>query len=472
MRNFKKSFKIIIRTVIFLVVLIVLNETFRFIVMPPSYARYILGELNRKEGSYDCIILGASHGRSAINPYKIDEALNCNAINMSIPSETVKDSYYLLKESFRKNNPKTIIFDIDYQYWYKLKQNEYWETFIYEQLDFSPIKLEYIAYNLLEKDFRVGLTRWAYYFFNGNINLKENVKLKTSKAYWNNELSVVNNKDAGGSYVGKGYFYRDDTNGGKGKIKKVRFDTNDLEQEAVHYFKKMVQFCKKKGIRLVCITSPITPATLNYGDYETVHNYFVKLCKEQGVEYYDFNYVKDSVLHFDNADFVDYDGHMKGRLAEQFSVVLAKVIKEAPNNSDILNQYFYKDFQEYYSSVKKVVTNDLIYAFDYAKEKNKYNFKFKSIVIGGPNTKSEVKVIVRNINNNKTIYEDSKYCDYERLKEYSFDVEEGSYEIVIYARTKGTSVEYEELCRKPFKIDANEVNVYKTKLAVGDIDYE
>ena len=107
MRNFKKSFKIIARSVLFLVVLIILNETCRFIIMPPSYARYILGELNNKKENYDCVVLGASHGRSAINPYKLDEALNCNAINMSIPSETVKDSYYLLKESCRKNNPKT-----------------------------------------------------------------------------------------------------------------------------------------------------------------------------------------------------------------------------------------------------------------------------------------------------------------------------------------------------------------------------
>ncbi len=472
MRNFKKSFKIITRSVIFLVLLITLNELFRFIVMPPSYARYILGELNNKNNNYDCIVLGASHGRSAINPYTLDKALNCNAINMSIPSETVKDSYYLLKESCRKNNPKMVVFDMDYQYWYKLRQNEYWETFIYEQLDFSSIKLEYIACNLLEKDFRVGLTRWAYYFINSNINLKENIKLKTSKAYWNNELSVVNNKDAGGSYVGKGYFYRDDTNGGKGKIKKVCFDTNNLEKDVVHYFKKIVQFCKKKGIRLVCVTSPITPATLNYGDYKTVHNYFDKLCKEQGVEYYDFNYVKDSILHFDNTDFVDYDGHMKGRLAEPFSVILAKVIKEAPGNPDILNQYFYKDFQEYYSSVKKIVTNDIKCSFDYVKGTNKYNFKFKNIVIGGPNTKAEVRVIVNNLDKNKTIYEDSTYCDYEPSKEYSFDVEEGGYEIVIYARTKGTSVEYEELCRKPFKINENQVYEYKTKLAVGDIDYE
>jgi len=472
MRSFnKKGLGIIIRSVLFIAVIICLNEIMRFIVMPPSYTRYILGELNDKNQNYDCVVLGASHGRSAINPYKLDEVLDCNSINLSIPNETVKDSYYLLKECYRKNQPETIIFDIDYQYWYKLVQSEYWTTFIYEQLDFSPIKLEYLSRELLKKDFRVGLSRWAYYLVNGKINLLENTKLKLSKAYRNNELSVVKDADAGGKYVGKGFYHRVRGNN-KGKFKKVSIDTNDLEQDAVNYFKRIVDFCKKKGARLVCITSPIMPASLNYGCYEEVHQYFTELCKQHQVEYYDFNYIKNSVFSFKNMDFVDYDGHMTGNCANRFSVVLANVVKKASGDAQFLKKNFYQDFKEYSSSFDEIVTNDINYILDVKQETGLYQLKFKNIVVGGCHTEAETKTIVKSCTENKNIYEEAQFSDYDAKKEYSFDVKEGVYEVVIYARRKGTAVEYEELCRRSIKVDANEVYVCKTKLAVGDYEWE
>ena len=91
----KKKFFAWMRVVLFMLCLIAVCSILKFAIMPPSYARVIIHTMNDKDENYDTIVLGASHGRSAINPYKLDEKLSCNSLNVCIPNETIKDSYYL-----------------------------------------------------------------------------------------------------------------------------------------------------------------------------------------------------------------------------------------------------------------------------------------------------------------------------------------------------------------------------------------
>ena len=96
-----------IRTVVFVIVIVVLINCIDFMMMPSGYIRYIIHVVdnpNTIEG-YDCLVLGASHGRTSINPqYLIDSGYAENPLNLCIPGESVVNSYYLLKEASRNND--------------------------------------------------------------------------------------------------------------------------------------------------------------------------------------------------------------------------------------------------------------------------------------------------------------------------------------------------------------------------------
>lgn len=143
------------RVVLFMLCLIAVCSILKFAIMPPSYARVIIHTMNDKDENYDTIVLGASHGRSAINPYKLDEKLSCNSLNVCIPNETIKDSYYLLQEAARTNDIKTVILDIDYQYWYGLKENNY-----FRHLYMISLVCRLLKQNILQIIFWMRISEW------------------------------------------------------------------------------------------------------------------------------------------------------------------------------------------------------------------------------------------------------------------------------------------------------------------------
>ena len=465
----KKKFFAWMRVVLFMLCLIAVCSILKFAIMPPSYARVIIHTMNDKDENYDTIVLGASHGRSAINPYKLDEKLSCNSLNVCIPNETIKDSYYLLQEAARTNDIKTVILDIDYQYWYGLKENNYFSTFIYDQLSLSSVKAKYFTDNLLDEDFRVALTRWAGYSYLIK-NAKSNLKTKLTKDYFDYSIECVDNRDGGGPYLGKGFFYRQklDEDSGFGEFKAISFDADGVDKETVEIFRKIVKYCKDKNIRLVCATSPITPSMLTCGDYGKVTEYFTSLCEEQDVEYYDFNLIKDDVLDFEDTDYVDYDGHMVGELADRYSRVLGDVIsrtqeyygKESSEVESVVSDSFYASYDEMSKNMNYVQLADM--KIEPIKLDNGgYAVNINAILDGGKNVTPECRVVIKSMDTKKILY-DSGYSD---NMQYHYEFDDEIYiAINVYVRNKGSSEKYEAKSKtKKILLNDETVNKYRTK---------
>lgn len=66
-----------------------------------GYARYIIHTVdNPDDGSdYDCIVVGASHGRASIDALFSGNECTVNPINMCIQGATVIDNYYMIERS-------------------------------------------------------------------------------------------------------------------------------------------------------------------------------------------------------------------------------------------------------------------------------------------------------------------------------------------------------------------------------------
>ena len=203
-----KKFKPILRCVIFLTGLIVIMGVIDFACVQTGYVNYILRNVCVKNNKtdYDTVIIGASHARASSDPDIIDKYSGTYSINMAIPGETVKDSYYILEETCRTNNIKTVILDIDYQYYFNPpKEGFYTEQFIQCQMDWSSyVKWQYIYDNMKRMEIRNVFTRRQACTFTPS-NMKENIEQKLSKEYKEADISSLNVD--GGTYAGRGYFY-------------------------------------------------------------------------------------------------------------------------------------------------------------------------------------------------------------------------------------------------------------------------
>lgn len=350
-----KKFLPYIRCMAFLIVLAGCIALSDFLFAPSGYIRYILHELNSKDQNYDCIILGASHARSAIDPAKIDEKLGTNAINIAIPGETIKDSYYLLKESCEKNDVKTVILDVDYQYWYAVQiESEFGTPFIFNKMSWlSKTKYEYLIDNMDTLDFRNTFTNRLSYSMT-KADVANNISMKMSDDYRQYSIKGAVVEGADGPYIGKGFFYRLTSGLEPGGFDYLKHwygrENGELEGWVIDYFSQIVNYCKSNNIELICVTSPITPTAVEKLGLSKVDKTLSELFAKYDVPYYNFNRLKMNVLPRDDVDYGDMEGHMGGELASEYSEILATLLNDRRDGSIDTSKYFYDSFSELYEN--------------------------------------------------------------------------------------------------------------------------
>ncbi len=349
-KMFKEAFKYM-RVVIFLAIIAMLVEACDYVLVQPGYARYIIHAADNSESGedYDCVVVGASHGRASIDPhYFLEMGYADNPINMCIQGATVIDNYYMIKEVCRNNDVKKIILELDYQYWDKnqKRDSDFGDLLVYNQLPFSGLKLEYIVNELMTKDFRTLYFR-KYAFAKNWKTIKKYVAMKNTDGYKNYQIEGVAGIDTEGPYQGLGFFYRTKVTDKKGKLNPSPWTYDDLNSKVQKYFEKIVEYCRDNDIELICVTTPIPPSSVVAGAANEADTYFKQICDENDVRYIDGNLIKYEYLSVSDDDFSDWEGHMNGELAEQFSEVLTEILEK-----DDCQEYFYSGYDECIEAIK------------------------------------------------------------------------------------------------------------------------
>lgn len=347
-----------IRVVGFIIGTVLLILLCDFAFAQTGYVRYVLSYFEKTSDNINTLVLGASHARSAIDPQKIDDVNGTNSFSLAIPGETVKDSYYVLEEACRSKNIKTVIFDIDYQYWMEPQGEGYFqEPFIYNQFEWkSPVKWQYMVQNMFNLDIRNALTKRNVYLCTPSA-VVTNVKQKLSQEYKDADIYSLDVSDANGPYIGKGFFSRITSGGLPGGDAYVDgwigrqndgFDTGVVEK-----FRKIKKYCDDNGIELICVTSPITPSVMKKLGMEKVDEKFNEFFEKNNITYYNFNKARFDVLNRTDKDYGDKEGHMGGELAEMYSQVLAEVLKGHFDNTLDKSKYFYDTFEQMYKDMEE-----------------------------------------------------------------------------------------------------------------------
>lgn len=320
MRSFRK---IRIPAAVVLLLLAV-NLGLNYILIPASYVNFMIHK--GVSQAHDTVFLGTSHGLNGISPKIVEEQSGEKAINLCMGGEYPRDAYYLLKMVCEKSVPKTVVYELDFGYWCTPEGQRGDFNRIYYEMPWSLVKAEYLLAKEWKLDFRAVLFPWFYY--RGQFrDVKKIVSLKQSREYRDHEEAVFQLDGYG--YM-DGFMRNRPIPGEKPEDNLVLWNEEERNEDSFRYFEKMADFCKKKGIRLVVLTTPVPGAALDkYGEnFQEADTFFTEYLEQMGIDYWNYNRPGTRIENFDDSldAFTDYEGRMSAGQAEAFSVQLVEDI--------------------------------------------------------------------------------------------------------------------------------------------------
>lgn len=336
--NFKYTFIFILKIILFCGVLLPmvlwLGKTFK-----ATSKENLINEFNRQrfedfykeENDADVVFLGSSHAYCTFDPEIFDRELGVNSYNMGMPLQLPVSTYYELKDILSRQKPKTVIMEV---YWgvldtgFQINQVNQ----LFQVMDNDEVKAEYRkeAFPLGEKiKDNVDMLKYQsdYYAFKSD---EYNKRFKSRFGV----TEPVSEKQTGEErYGGKGFVYctynmieseYNTTNQFVG-MDGNNFKTNSTQMK---YMQKICDLLKDEGIRLIFVTAPVAPVSMEYiKNYDKINAVVKDFADRNNIEYFDYNIINREENLVGNENFRD-DAHLNYSGVEIIDSHFINLLKE------------------------------------------------------------------------------------------------------------------------------------------------
>ena len=274
--------------------------------------------------TFDDIYMGTSHGKINIDPESVGLQSSRTGHNLCVGGEYPQDCIYMLRLMIEKGHkPERIVYEISPGYLVREKEEGNNYLLFYHEFPVSLAKLSYFMHSVAKCNFRTLFFPWYEYPLSYELaNIRDTVRTK-----WEQDYSADRFRTASQEYHDSGFIarYAVDTS---------TFTTDDLTPtpvsqivpENMEQLKKLVEMCRKEGIRFCAVTTPIPLPNLQAfaQDYREVWDYLGAFFEEEQVPWINFNDTEHfNLFTHDISAFTDMDGHMNEAAARAFSGVLA-----------------------------------------------------------------------------------------------------------------------------------------------------
>lgn len=382
----------------------------------------MMHEMHNQKNNIDVLFLGSSHTYRSLDTSVTDRIFRANTFNAGSSGQSPDGSYTLLREAARKNKIKKVYMEMYFHVMGETynDRTELTSTYIIsDYLDPSFLKLNYILNASSDKYWMNGLVPGRRYWKDifSHMYISNILTSKSKDNYINYAYPAFDDE----WYAGKGYvanLSRVENEGFSGQnlppIKENEFSDDDKK-----YLTKIIKFCNNNNIQLTLFSSPIPNYTLvSVGNYDDYISQVKNFADQYGVEYYDFNLLKESYFSGAGDLFKDND-HLNEYGAEKFSKIFSEFFSgEIPEE-----RLFYQSYSQ------KVRENPSIYGINY-NIKNSGDGEQKIIELKAVKTSLDdvVATVQKNINNeSQLVYE------YSNLTEITTSSDEsGSLTITLY----------------------------------------
>ena len=294
-----------------------------------------------EENSLDVLIMGSSHAMCTYNPYALERwsgeyskrlpatadtfGKTLSAYNLGTALQQPDTAYYLLREVYKTQKPRVLIYDLYFKVMQCEKTAEQAETVL---MELKP-SLNYASFwwNNLDGERRVN-------YLNNRINPFG--RLFSIFSNWEDARAAVN-EARNPNYRGKGFYVTE----GIVSDELLKEDKHPFSKEYVPYTERQIKYLKKLvalaesyGTRVIFVSAPIPPTVLGRIDYFNELNRDAQaLAKEVSVPYHDFALDQLSgKLPLSDQDFAD-QGHLNLAGAEKFNAYCWDIINNLGKNS-------------------------------------------------------------------------------------------------------------------------------------------
>lgn len=262
--------------------------------------------LKMPKNSIDVLFLGSSHSYCSLNPQLFKEQLSLEAFNLGSGTQSFANSYYILKEALKSQNPQIVIQDI-YSSSYQVALSELnagvknfpefdlKETELYQSFSCSEKMLYGISYLNLEQ---------TLYFMLSSQNPKSETKNirgfePSSKKLSAKEVEIIT------AYQQKA------------------LELNKTFEQNLDYLDKIIKLCAENNIKLIFITSPMI---IREANSSSIQAFFKTFFKERERTYFDFSV--NQLIAFDpEKDFRD-ESHVNDNGAAKISLFLTDFLRK------------------------------------------------------------------------------------------------------------------------------------------------
>ncbi len=316
--------------VIFLALFLAVNTGLDYILVPYTFTRYKIHKIETE--TYDDLILGSSHAGTCLSPSAMQTVNGRKTFNAAQGEEFPVDSYFFLKDAAREHKPDRLIYEFDPNYWITAQDESANYAGMFAEMQLCPAKIQYFFAKMWKADFRTFCAPWYFYRSEAKKeDIERNLFVKKSEDYRNYGTgtfdSAIQTVEEDGFIAVKPGKWADE-------ITPRDWSEDMLQKDAREYFIRIAEYCRRRGIRLVVVTTPVPAQTLaaNLASYTAAAEEMKALSRTYGFSY--LNYTEGELLlanqEFTNADlFADWDGHMYADTARRFSAVLAADIAAA-----------------------------------------------------------------------------------------------------------------------------------------------
>jgi hypothetical protein len=295
-----------------------------------SIAANTMSDLYAQDG-IDLVFLGSSTTYESCDPAVFDERLGLNTFNAATPAQTLRDSYYQLKEMLRLYRPKYAVLGISALHLMnRQEQDSLSSDYLFENMRWSGVKAGYLL-DAFSPDY------WPSALWPA-VRLREELTADDIRGAAEGRLQALQGspqqlKSDQLEYRGKGYVANlEEIQGGVlPQADPLGFTgSGSITPKARDYLDRIVMLCEAEGIELTIFQPPLLPgATAWIGDYAAYHDAVDAYAQEHGLTFIDFNYIDPDIITYEDAMFSDLE-HTTVAFAQEFSGTF----------SDILGTYY------------------------------------------------------------------------------------------------------------------------------------
>ena len=290
-----------------------------------------------KEEPVDIVFVGTSHTQYCIDAVRLTEKLDQSVYNLSTSGPDFVKLYYLLKEAVRTKDIDTAFVEMSLSRLGSQGDNETATYIISDYIKNFPNRAMLILDAADENGYLNG-------FFRLRRNFKAIPTLSEIKWLTRKKLEDQYAKHIGwDNYVGRGEWY------GHGVYDRTinyrlaeGFSAQEIIPRELEYLTKIMDFCARKGIKLVLYVMPYSkPYLTQFGEYDQIMKTVSSLADSHSATLIDLNLVRDEYLHLELEDFMNAD-HMNTEAGERLADFLAEYI-QSPDQD-----WFYDSLREKY----------------------------------------------------------------------------------------------------------------------------